>query len=292
MPKIKPTTLFNKRTLPILLVDDSKPDSMVKAAMLIQPLVDELVKQLPKADPKVVHVENTGNAVFNALRTIDSISTISEPTIIVAPGSFKAMQHELWKDFDQDRLELCGSSIAVTSAPLDSYIKFLVAAGGGFIIHVTPIEKKHELNPALPILYFNPNKDSYMDIEYKVQTIIKKMVSPDAISHCMTIQSASNNPRPHNKLALCLGSWGRSLWDDEPEGSSLTTLVNVKGHAGSPITVEEFINKVWCSPRIDTSQLNPANALVLRNPSIESKLVLAKVLSHKPNVKNIKFIEV
>ena len=291
MPKIKPTTLFCKRTLPILLVDDSPKDSLVKAAMLIQPLVDELVKRLPKADPQVLHVEDTGNAVYNAMATIDVLSTITEPTIVVTTGPEAAMDHQRWKALSPEQIKMSHDTLCTTSDALEAYIKFLVAAGGGFVIHVTPMEQTHDLNAALPILCFNPNRDSFMDIEYKVQTIIKRLVTADSINHHMTIQSVVNNSWLHNKLALCLGSWDRSM-GDEVEGKDLKLVVNVKGISGSPISPEEFIHKVWCHHPTLVSMLNPANALVVRNPSIESKLVLAKILPNINKVQNIKFVEV
>ena len=47
---------------------------------------------------------------------------------------------------------------------------------------------------------------------------------------------------------------------------------------------------MWCNG-VDHKALTPANALIVRNPSIESKLVLAKLLSTKKQVKGITFIE-
>lgn len=290
MPKIKPSTLFNKWTLPIVLIDDSPKDSLIKASMLIQPIVDELTKQLPKVDPKVAHVENTGNAVFNALNAADTLLSITEPTIISIPGTCAAADHSAWSSFNKERKVISCGAIAATSAPLNAYVKFLVAAGGGFIIHVTSAENMQNLNPALPIIQFDPNKNSYLDIEYKVSTILKKIISDDNISHHITIQSVANNPWPHNKLALCLGSWNRVLWDDSTE--ELKNIVNVAGIPGSPITIEEFTHKVWCGSKLSPSELNPMNTLVVRNPSIESKLVLAKVLTDKVDPKKLNFIEV
>lgn len=276
MPKIKPTTLFCKRTLPILLVDDSKPDSLMKAAMLVQPVVDELVKQVPKVNPDVVHVKETGNPVYNAMNTIEALLSISQPTIVVAPGIDPGVRN-------------ADGSISETAEALASYIRFLVSAGGGFIIHLESKEGEHDLNAALPILHFNAESDSYMDIEYKVSNLVKKLASPGNIGHAMTIQSVANSPWPKNKLALVLGSWGRGMWDEE-EGKGLTHIINVKGVAGSPITPEEYVSKIWCNG-VDHKALTPANALIVRNPSIESKLVLAKLLSTKKQVKGITFIE-
>lgn len=291
MPKIKPTTLFCKRTLPILLVDDSN-NELVKASMLVQPIVDELVKQVSKVTPEVVHIENTGNAVFNSMKTIDALLSITQPTVVVAPGTFTAANSPVWNGFDKDKKQIACGAIAATTAPLDAYVRFLVAAGGGFIVHVTPVPNTQDLNPACPVIHFDPNQNSYIDIEHKVRLVVKRVCAPDTISHYMTIQSVANNPGPHNKLALCLGSWGRGLWEVEDEDKKLTTIINVKGAPGSPVTVEEFVDKVWCNPNISQPALTPANALIVRNPSIESKLVLAKVLSDKKAAKNINFIEV
>ena len=295
MPKIKPTTLFCKRTLPILLLDDSN-NELVKATMLVQPIVDELVKQVSKVTPEVVHVENTGNAVFNSMKTIDAILSITQPTIVVAPGTFTAANSDAWNGFDKDKKQIACGAIAATAEAIDAYVQFLVAAGGGFIVHVTPVPDSQNLNAACPIIQFDPNQNSYIDIEHKVQMVLKKVCSASSINHYMTIQSVANNPWPHNKLALCLGSWGRGLWEDaegDNDGSkNLKTVVNVKGAPGSPISVEEFMDKVWCNPNIPKATLNPANALIVRNPSIESKLVLAKVLSDKKVAKGINFIEV
>ena len=100
MPKIKPSTLFCKRTLPILLVDDSPKDGMIKAAMLVQPIVDELTRHLPKLTPEVIHVEDSGNSVFNSLKTIDALLSITQPTILVVPGLRGEEEHDSWKSFD------------------------------------------------------------------------------------------------------------------------------------------------------------------------------------------------
>ena len=294
MPKIKPTTLFCKRTLPILLLDDSNND-MIKAAMLVQPIVDELIGKVSKVTPEVVHVENTGNATYNALKTIDALLSITQPTIVVAPGSYTASKSKVWDSSDKQLKTVACGAIAATAEPLEAYAKLLVAAGGGFIVHVTASSNAQNLNSACPVIHFDPNANSYIDIEYKVKEVVKRICSPDTISHYMTIQSVANNPWPHNKLALCLGSWGRGLWDEGDEvnpDKQLKVIVNVKGIPGSPITVEEFVDKVWCKPGIDTKLLTPENALIVRNPSIESKLVLAKVLSDKKVAKGINFIEV
>lgn len=295
MPKIKPTTLFNKRTMPILLLDDSN-NELVKASMLVQPIVDELVKQVSKVVPEVFHVENTGNAVFNSMKTIDAILSVTRPTIVVAPGTFTAASSPVWDGFDKDRKQIACGAIAATTAPLDAYVRFLVAAGGGFIVHVTPVPNTQDLNEACPVIQFDPNRHSYIDIEHKVQLVLKKICSANSINHYMTIQSVANNHWTNNKLALCLGSWGRGLWEmvdgETDESKSLKTVVNVKGIPGSPITVEEFTDKVWCNPNIPKDTLNPANALIVRNPSIESKLVLAKVISDKNVAKGINFVEV
>ena len=291
MPRINPSTLFCKRTLPILLVDDSN-NELVKASMLIQPIVDELIRQIPKVNPDVIHVKNTGNAVFNAMKTIDALLSITQPTIVVMPGVSAAANSKVWDSSDKQLKGVACGAISATSEPLNAYIKFLVAAGGGFIVHITPTANAQDLNPSCPVIHFDPNRNSYIDIEHKVQTVLKKVCSSEAINHCMTIQSVANNPWPHNKLALCLGSWGRGLWETEDEDKRLTTVVNVKGIPGSPVTLEEFVDKVWCNPNIDSKSLNPSNALIVRNPSIESKLVLAKVLSDKKAAKGINFVEV
>ena len=293
MPKIKPTTLFCKRTLPILLIDNSEPNSLMKASMLVQPIMDELVKQNPKASPDVIHVKETGNSVYDAMNTIEALLSISQPTIVVAPGTkaVRSMGNHCWDSCSSDIKKISCGAISATAEAFMSYIQFLVAAGGGFIVELDNEEGSNDMNSALPILHFNAGSNSYIDIEYKVASLIRSIVSSGSINHCMTIQSVANNPLSANKLAICLGSWGRPF-GDEKDGRTIKMVVNVSGIAGTPITIEEFIRKIWCASEIDRSLLNPSNALIVRNPSIESKLVFAKVIASKKMAAGIKFIEV
>ena len=264
MPKIKPTTLFSKRTLPIVLVN-GPGDCLLKASMLAQPIIDELTKQLPRKTPDVIHVNDTGDDILNKLTCIDALCKITKPTVLVFPNVL-----------EKEDVFSC-------------YLKFLIASGGGFVVRIRKNAEEHDLNGALPIFNLDPDKNSFIDIEYKVGVQIGNMLSAENINHHITIQSVANNAFLHNKLGICLGAWIRS---EETEGKELSMIVNVSGIAGNPITIEEFATKVWNNPEVDRVLLNPANALVVRNPSIESKLVLAKVLSANVDAKKIKLIEV
>jgi len=279
MPKAKNSSLFANRNAVILFVSDN--GGLARGDMLIGPLAEEIrqkakvqtIEVVKSETPDIEGTDRTAGTVPVFLNAINHMMSTTKPVIVEVPMG------AMLDDSPDVAMFRC-------------YIRMLTMASGGFIVNAGPgVESEHILaqNTIVPEINFNTVKDSWCDLQPRVEYLVRKMADPDNVRFYSLMSTIGARVRRSN-LGICLGDVSR-MWVDIPsEDTGVKLIVNLSGDVDSPIGIGEFSERVWCNPSVPA--FDPDRTLIARTPSSFSRMAIGKIMTGAEGVDGFRSINI
>ncbi len=269
MPKLKPTSMFSKRNMVVLVLGDVslKGRGIPPASSVLMPISEEFNALGVKGGVKVVSSDQMTTDSCGLLNMMYEVLVATEPTIIEAPD-FSA--------YDSNSI----------NNMLIAYAKMLVMTTGGFVVRVCrrePGTPMANCETSLPVINYDITADSWSDVQEKLRLLIGRTLSRDNLDYYLMLNLFSKIVK-NSMGSVFLGDVSKcylnplTITDDK----KLKAVVMLSGSSQNPISPMEFSKRVWGNDVL--RDIGVENFVVLRKESPSSKIVLGKLLNEQKMV--------